>query len=65
MNKLTENQKVAYIGSGGVRCPHCKSENITGSHIEVDSTSAWQDISCDDCEMEWRDIYTLTDIEDK
>ena len=50
-----------YIDAPGF-CPFCKSENISGSNIEIDANSAWQDVGCDDCNKDWRDIYRLVAV---
>lgn len=57
--------KEAYIKSGYTKCPKCKSENIEGGSVEIDCNGASQDVTCLDCNAEWTDIYTLTDVEIK
>jgi hypothetical protein len=49
-----------YISNGGNTCPSCHSENITGGQVEVDSNSAWQPVTCNECQATWNDTYTLT-----
>jgi len=52
-----------YIRAGGTKCPFCGSDEIEGSSVEVDSSSAWQEVGCNNCDSEWNDIYKLDDIE--
>jgi len=63
MSKLTEKQKKEYINSGYSKCPNCKSEDIEGGHVEVNGASCWQPCFCHECNLEWNDIYTLSNIE--
>jgi transposase-like protein len=61
---LTENQKKNYIQDSGNYCPHCGSENMEhSSGFESDYNQAWVSVICRNCEKEWMDIYTLTDVE--
>ena len=61
--KLTPEQKEKYLKNPN-RCPKCDSENgISGGSWNSDGWIAWQTITCDDCNFEWYDIYTLTDTE--
>ena len=57
---LTEQE---YIERGGNNCPKCESDDIEGGIVQVDSNTAYQDVSCNECETEWRDFYTLTSHE--
>jgi predicted Zn-ribbon and HTH transcriptional regulator len=52
-----------YVGKLGLRCPHCKSENICAGEINADSGSLVQQVSCDDCGAEWLDAYQLIGYE--
>ena len=65
LDHLIPYRKKKYIKSGGVRCPYCGSDNISGGHMEVDCTGAWQDVHCDDCGKDWQDIYKMVDMEEK
>ena len=60
--KLTVDQKDTYVGNGGDCCPHCQSNDLDGTGVHIDSGTAWQNISCNECNAEWQDIYSLTDI---
>jgi len=59
---LTPEQQEAYVNGGYCKCPYCKSEDIEGKHMDVDGNLAWQPVVCNNCDTEWRDIYTLTGI---
>lgn len=41
-------------------CPVCKSGNVTGRFIELETRSAFQPCTCTDCGASWNDTYTLT-----
>ena len=50
-----------YVAKGGVRCPYCNRTDIEGDgEVSTDVGVAWQNMSCIDCNAEWRDEYTLT-----
>jgi len=40
-------------------CPFCGSDNISGEEISIEGNEAWQEVSCNDCESSWQDIYEL------
>ena len=49
-------------------CPNCGSPEINASHSTFDSDhdlthKAWQAVTCDSCEAEWHDLFTLTGYE--
>jgi len=61
-----------YIACGGCGCPNCGSENVTGGSFDSDigwerrlPTVVWQNVYCEDCDFEWQDVYTLTDVCDR
>lgn len=54
-----------YIENGGSICPHCGHNDIHGDSITVDSGSMSQTAHCPNCEASWRDIYTLTGVQDR
>ena len=60
--KLTDEQKKAYLKNSG-KCPYCKSEDISGGFVQVDGDTAWQELTCNDCDEQWNDVYTLSDVE--
>jgi hypothetical protein len=51
-----------YLAAGGVRCPVCKSENISGDEWGSDAGICWQKVHCEDCGSEWHDEYQLVNI---
>jgi hypothetical protein len=44
-------------------CPECESRNITAHQSTFEHTQAWQAITCDDCDAEWHDLFTLSSYE--
>lgn len=63
---LTANQKKVYLKNVAVKCPYCGSGDITGSQIDVEGNSAIQEVTCDNCDARWHDVYKLVDVlEDK
>jgi hypothetical protein len=63
---IEEFNKITYLDSGGNRCPFCQSENISaiGPIENNEDIQLTQIIQCDKCLKKWRDILTLTDIEE-
>lgn len=53
-----------YVARGGLCCPVCGSTNVDGGHMTAEYTSAWAEVTCLDCESEWRDVYTMAGYED-
>lgn len=43
-------------------CPFCGAVDIEGDSIEVEDTSAFQDMRCLDCAAGWQDEYTLARV---
>jgi hypothetical protein len=62
--KLTRMMKKKYVVGAGNNCPFYGSEELSGSRFHSDGTSAWRNITCSDCGKEWRDVYTLVDVEE-
>lgn len=58
LNKAIEE----YVKKGGGSCFKCSSEDITGGSIDVHKGGATQKVSCNDCDAEWHDNYTLTGV---
>ena len=50
--------KEQYLKNPNV-CPVCQSQEITGGETNVDSDSAWQEVSCNLCHATWNDVYKL------
>ena len=60
---LTTEQKKKYIEQP-YSCPYCGSADITGTKRNSDYNQVWDTILCGECDKTWKDIYTLTDIEE-
>ena len=45
-------------------CPFCDSDQIEGGFLEMDGSSAWQPVVCNDCGKGWNDIYNLVGYEE-
>ena len=54
---MSDEQYVEYIGT---KCPFCRSTQTTGGEVEIDDGVARQVVSCDYCDKEWTDSYSLT-----
>jgi hypothetical protein len=54
-----------YIVGNGERCPYCMSHDLVGSHVEIESGTAFQDMSCNGCNKEWQDRYELHSVVDE
>lgn len=61
---LTEEQKKAYLDSGGSRCPYCGNDDIEGDLWDSDTGYTTQRIVCHACDAAWRDIYSLSNVDD-
>ncbi len=60
-----EKKKRAYIDIGGICCLVCGSPDIEGRRgVTINEGSAAQAIKCLECNSEWTDVYTLTEIAD-
>jgi len=62
---LTEEQVDKYLKHGGVCCPKCGCEEIRGSSVKLCVGGAWEDATCAECELKFRDVYTLTGVEEE
>ena len=52
-----------YIEKGGNSCPHCSSGDITGGYIEADNHIAWRNVECEECGENWREEFTMTNVD--
>ncbi len=43
-------------------CPACGSDQIEGQEVEILKGAAAQDMSCLDCDTEWREYYVMNDF---
>lgn len=65
MTKLTPEQKANYVKNGGNRCPFCDGADITSfDSPETQDDGVVQNIECENCGKQWRDVYTLASVED-
>lgn len=55
-------QQHKYIERGGTRCPCCGSSDISGNEWNSDAGYATQEVGCDNCQAQWLDEYTLTEV---
>jgi transposase-like protein len=62
--ELTEKQKKEYVNGGYNNCPYCKSDNIHSYVFGKDDNWVECRVTCEQCETTWKDIYTLTDIQE-
>ena len=60
--KPTIDQQYIY-GSDGSLCPACGCDMIEGDGINIDCNRAIQEVSCNECGVEWVDIYILRHIQ--
>lgn len=60
MAEFTEEQIKGYLDNGGVKCPICKSGDISGDEWNADAGGATQEVSCENCGASWLDCYNLT-----
>lgn len=51
-----------YVPRGGLHCPCCGSDNISGNEWNADAGHATQEVGCDNCNAQWLDEYTLTGV---
>jgi len=57
---ITAATQAQYLYNSGALCPFCDSSNIEAQNLEMDGAQAWSDCTCNDCQKEWKDEYTLT-----
>ena len=62
-NKMKKKDKKEYIKSPN-HCPFCKGENIFTWNYDLSDEVAWSEVICMTCKKEWREYYTVTDIEE-
>ena len=63
---MTPEQQVKYLADPD-KCPFCGAGDVEAQPgFEWDDMQMWQIVFCvdDDCSRQWRDIYTLTGVED-
>ena len=60
--KLTDEQKIFYMESNGIYCPHCDSNDLESSTIDLDCDMATVYVQCLDCKSDWYDEYKFVGI---
>lgn len=60
---ITSEQEKKYIASGGVVCPFCGGEDIGGGFVNIEAGTAWQHVTCGECDRAWTDVYKLDRVE--
>jgi hypothetical protein len=63
MSEVEKRIEEKYLRAKGVRCPICNSKDIEGGKSNFDGDYCTLEVTCSDCDAEWRDIYTLSGIE--
>ena len=61
---LTEEQKTRYVKLHGYHCPYCGEAKLEYGAIEAADDGATQDVFCCACDKSWKDVLTLTSIEE-
>ncbi len=57
---MDEQQKANYLKSP-FHCPYCNSDKIVAQ--EFNGESLGQTVECQACGREWKEVFTLTDVE--
>ena len=52
-----------YVNCKGLRCPFCGSKDMYSGTVGIDAGTARQEITCDECNEKWTDVYKLTSYE--
>lgn len=60
--EITKEIRDKYLKSP-MHCPFCGGGNIDTDPIEASDDSTTQIVICLSCNMVWKDIYTLTNID--
>lgn len=55
----SDREARAFVAAVASRCPKCHRENLDFSRIEIDGQSAFQEASCQDCELRFYVVYRL------
>lgn len=51
-----------YLNHDPASCPSCKSRNINGDEVQIDNTTAFQEVFCMNCGAAWQDNYSLSSL---
>ncbi len=58
---LTKEQIDNYIRRCGIRCLYCESTALEFvSNWELDGSVVKRDVSCEDCQADWTDVYEMS-----
>ena len=60
VKRITKEQEAYYLKHDGLRCPFCKSGDITCYEWDGGTYSCL--VKCSKCGREWRDCYKLVGI---
>ena len=58
------NDTIARHFSEPDRCPYCGRTHIEGASVDIQATTARQQVTCVDCQRPWTDVYRLNAIID-
>ena len=53
-----------YVAKSGNFCPSCRSVDTEGGSFEVGGKEAIQEVSCNECNATWNDVYKLVGYSD-
>lgn len=63
MTGITAKQKASYLNASKPNlCPSCGSDEIEGGSVSIEGKKAIQECSCLNCESQWKDTYSLSDV---
>lgn len=57
MGKLLTDSE--YVAEGGAKCPHCRSNRLTGGERQFEGTEAFLDVTCDNCGNRWVEVFKM------
>lgn len=62
---VTNEQEEAYVAKKGIRClnPDCDNEDLNGGPVEINGDTAFQNVTCVECDWSWTDIYKLAGVD--
>ena len=52
------------VKQDNAHCPVCGSRNCEGTHVEIETNSAFQPCWCNECGAQWNDVYEFTGCTD-
>jgi hypothetical protein len=53
-----------YIRTGGTKCPFCGADGdqLDSGSFETDCNYSSREVTCDACDEEWTELYTMTGV---